>query len=142
MGNDVTRRPLNVKRGVAGALMLIILGIPNAARSDAPLLVFAETILFALVFAVPLLGGAVALRPLRAKPHGAGDMPPLNFRRAVLVGLVVSAIAEATVSLRSSMPLSTFVNRTGSDGDSIALKEDGVHERHNPSPPVPAAVSV
>jgi hypothetical protein len=33
------------------------------------------------------------------------------------------------------------LNRTGSDGDSIALKDDGVHERANPSPPVPAAVS-
>jgi hypothetical protein len=35
-----------------GGFLLIILGVPVAARSDAPLLVFAETILFALVMAV------------------------------------------------------------------------------------------
>ncbi|MBA3876685.1 MAG: hypothetical protein C0498_07080 [Anaerolinea sp.] len=35
-------------------------------------------------------------------------MPPLNVKRAVLVGLVVGAVIEAVVSARGSVPLLTF----------------------------------
>lgn len=107
MGHDITSRPLNVKRGVAmGGFLLIILGVPVAARSDAPLLVFAETILFALVMAVPL-GIAVMLATTNRR---RANMPPLNVRRAVLVGLVVGTVIEAAVSARSSLPLLTFIS--------------------------------
>ena len=84
----------SVKRGVAvGGFLLIILGVPVAARSDAPLLVFAETILFALVMAVPL-GIAVTLATINRR---RASMPPLNVKRALLVGLVVGAVVEAAV---------------------------------------------
>ncbi|MBI2763653.1 MAG: hypothetical protein HYX54_07900 [Chloroflexi bacterium] len=107
MRPEVVPSPLNVKRGVAmGAFMLIILGVPVAARSDAPLLVLAETILFALVMAVPL-GIAVMLATTNRR---RATMPPLNVRRAVLVGLVVGAVVEAAVSTRSSTPLWTFLS--------------------------------
>lgn len=107
MARDIMSRPLNVKRGVAmGAFLLIILGVPNAARSDAPLLVFAETILFALVTAI-LLGIAVTLATINRR---RANMPPLNVRRAVLLGLVVGAVIEAAVSTQSSTPLWTFLS--------------------------------
>ena len=35
----------------------------------------------------------------------------------------------------------SYVNRTDFGGDSIVLQEDGAHERVNPSPPIPAALS-
>jgi len=109
MARDITSRPLNVKRGVAmGGFLLIILGVPIAARSDAPLLVFAETILFALVMAVPL---GIAIR-LAATNRRRGSLPPLDVRRAILVGLTVGVVVETAASTRSSTPLWTFLSNS------------------------------
>lgn len=71
MGREIMSTPLKVKRGMAmGAFLLIILGMPNAARSDTPLLVFAETIVFALVLAVPLVGAGLVISRLRDRRSG------------------------------------------------------------------------
>jgi hypothetical protein len=46
-----------------------------------------------------------------------------------------------SAGFRTPIPIQSELNRTDFGGDSIALKEDGVHDRATQSPPVPAAVS-
>lgn len=92
-----------------GAGMVLILGASAAARSDTPLPVFAEYVLVGLV-AVPLgVAIGVAVKRRRAGGSNAGDVPPLNVRRAVAFGLIVGVVLQAALSTPSSAPLETFI---------------------------------
>jgi hypothetical protein len=111
MRNDVMRRSMTVKQAVSvGASLAVISAAAAAARSDAPLPVFGEYVLVGLVAVLLGVGSFLAIKRLRAGRPGAGDMPPLNVRRAVTVGLIVGVVLQAAVSTRSSMPLFTFAS--------------------------------
>jgi len=64
----------------------------------------------------------------------------MNDAHLVIIDSIAKVVGSGDIKEAAAAAEFFTLNRTGFDGDSIALKEDGVHERHNPSPPVPAAV--
>ena len=69
-------------------------------------------------------------------PHMRGYEPPRRAVRNVPERLRPKEVSRR----RTRAPPTLELNRNDFGGDSIALQEDGVHERANPFPPVTAAI--
>ena len=82
--------------------------VPNALRSEHPLATFGETILFGLLFLVPLVVITLAIH--RLKSAASSGTSHLHGRRAALISVGVGALLEAALNASSGAPLSTFVS--------------------------------
>ena len=104
-------RPLNVTQGAwAGSIVAMVGAFAAAARSDTPLPAFIETAAVGLLAVVLVIGVALGINRRRPRPPEARATPPLEVRRAALVGGLVGVVFEATVSARTSAPLLTFAS--------------------------------
>lgn len=69
-----------------------------------------ETAAVGLLAVVLVIGVALGINRRRPRPPEARATPPLEVRRAALVGGLVGVVFEATVSARTSAPLLTFAS--------------------------------
>ena len=104
-------RPLNVGQGAwAGSIVAMVGAFAAAARSATPRPAFIETAAVGLLAVVLVIGVALGINPRRARPPEARAAPPLEVRRAALVGGLIGAVFEASVSARTSAPVLTFAS--------------------------------
>ena len=104
-------RPLNVRRGAwAGSIVAMVGAVATPARSATPLSAFIETAAVGLLAVVLVIGVALGINRRRARPPEARVGLSLEVRRAALVGGLVGAVFEASVSARTSAPLLTFAS--------------------------------
>ena len=105
------KQPLKVRQGMAvGFLVLAVLAPGISARSDTPYLALVETLTIGLIAVFGVGALAVAINRRRARPPEPRLAPPLNVRRASILGLAVGMLTEAALSARMTDPLETFVS--------------------------------